>query len=585
MKHQRRKRFTALAMLLVGVTAISYLGSFRGEFIFDDYDSIVANQDLHSLRFSAIRSTYGVTRQVVAYSVAMNYWWGGLDPFGYHVVNLLIHVAASLVVFDLTGRLIARSTWACRSGLRGERLSHAIGWISFGAAVIFALHPLQTSAVTYIIQRMESLAALFYLLTLLAAVRGFRSPRSRSWNIASLVCFCLAIFSKEHAITAPAVLLILDRSFLSRRWSGIFAGRWRLYVAYCIPLAFMLTLLSPKLHLPKLLGLDRVEVDLSEDLQKAQAIAENDAEKAIPIVEEVRQKAERVPDATVNAVRGISPSEFMSNQPRVLLHYLWLYVVPSQQCFDYQWQPRSLGTSLVVSALVILPVFVGCIVAVLLPGRLSPKAQVAAIGLAFFAIHSPRCTFQVLDLAVEYRMYLPIATLAPLTALLVFQSSLCVRKTMTPERTYLIVLSLAAILMARQTIQRNELFQSRLEMWSDCVAKSPLNARARRTLAGALAKEGRHTEALAEIQAAVELLQESYLQQIEPGLVYRSLGSRHFDLGAFRDAEVAYLQAFKLNPGLPSVYWGLADIERENGDPKKAQVLTEYGNTLSRYGT
>ncbi|MEL6107289.1 MAG: tetratricopeptide repeat protein [Planctomycetota bacterium] len=580
MKRQRRQRFIALSLLLVVATLLSYLGSFRGQFIFDDHDAIVANQDIQGLRPAAIRSTYGITRQVVAYTVAFNFWLGGLEPFGYHVVNLLIHMAASVVLLQIVSRLLVRSAWPRWSQLRGRRLSNAVGWISFGAAMIFALHPLQTSAVTYIIQRMESLSALFYLLMVLSAVRAFGSRHAWRWNAISVAFFGMAIFSKEHTITAPAIVLMLDRAFLSRRWDVVLRRRWPLYLAYCVPLVFMMTLLSPKLHLPRLIGLQRVSVDLSEDMKEAREHAEADLDESNPIIREVSRRAEAVPDATIRALRGISLMEFMSNQPNVLLHYLRLYVAPVNQCFDYQWQPRQMSFRLVVSLIVVVSLFVVSALVVIGPGS-SARTQLATIVLSFFAIHSPRCTFQILDLAVEYRMYLPIAVLAPLSAILLYQVGLRLGTMVDPDRAFLIGLSLISILLARQTIARNQLFQSRLRMWSDCVSKSPVNARAHRTLAGALAKNGQFDEALTEIDTAVKLLKKPYLQQIDPGLVYRSMGDRHFDVGAFRDAEQAYLQAFKLNPGLPTVYWGLAGVARENEDFESAEALTAYGDSLT----
>ncbi|MCG8652639.1 MAG: hypothetical protein MI861_22560, partial [Pirellulales bacterium] len=198
---------------------MTYANSFDGVFLFDDFGSIVNNPDIHSLEPAAIRTTFGVTRQVVALTVAANYYFGGLGPFGYHCVNLAIHTLAALTLFGLIWRLLraggsgglAESDPA-ESDPDGQKTKAAIR-IAFSAAVLFAVHPLQTSAVTYVIQRFESMTSLFYLLMLYALTRSASAGRTVSrfaWSLASVVAFTLALFSKEVAITGIFVALLVD---------------------------------------------------------------------------------------------------------------------------------------------------------------------------------------------------------------------------------------------------------------------------------------------------------------------------------------------------------------------------------------
>ncbi|MEM9828321.1 MAG: hypothetical protein AAF958_17160, partial [Planctomycetota bacterium] len=334
--------------IVVIVTLLVYASMFRGEFIFDDYDSIIANEDIHSLQYDRIRTTYGVTRQVVAISIAANYAVGGLQIFGYHSVNLLIHLFASLAVYELVGRLLVRSRWV-RLARRGNillRKRHS--WVCLIAACIFALHPLQTSAVTYITQRAESLASLFYLLTIVTMIRssGVRGQIRIRWCVASAFCLTLALFSKEFAITAPAVACVLDRLFVAKSWTRLMGSRWPLYVLYCLPLAVMLVLLSPKLQLTRIAKTDTVRVDLSEDQVRANQRASQDERQSIPILETIRRRASSIDDPVIRARRGITRVEFLRSQPRVMFRYLRLFIWPTGQCLDYQWQPEPPGRSI-----------------------------------------------------------------------------------------------------------------------------------------------------------------------------------------------------------------------------------------------
>ncbi|MEM6469815.1 MAG: hypothetical protein AAF802_09710 [Planctomycetota bacterium] len=572
-------------VVIATMTVLCYLGSFRGQFIFDDYDSLIANSDLHSLEIDRLQSTFGSTRQLVAYTFAANYYIDKLDSFGYHAVNLIIHLLASLSVYDLTGRLLVRSRWVRKNDNSDTR--SRVTSISLFAAGIFALHPLQTNAVTYIIQRMESMAALFYLLTLITMVRsaGPNGQLRKRWMVLSTICLTAALFSKEYAISAPLVAILLDRAFVSRCWTTFFRHRWPVYVMYCVPVVLMLSMLAPKLHLTRNFSGKDIAVDLSEERQNTRMAAESDLmsedSRSVPsIVRLVAEEAESIRAPKIKAKRGITRVEFLVSQPRVMLHYLRLYALPRDLCFDYQWQPES---NLWFAAIAVVPFASACAVALgllLKPGRISGGGEVFGLLLGYLLVHSPRSSFQVLDLAVEYRMYLPVAFLAALSAVLMDRLCYMLLKPERAKRFFFLAGGCCCVLLASQTISRNELFQSRLYVWQDCVSKSPLNARARRTVAGSLANEGRFDESLQEIRRSVELLSEPYLQQIDPGLVYRSLGDRLLQLGRLQEARLAYLQAFKLNPGLPTVYEGLARLAIANDRSDQSEHLANYAARL-----
>ena len=156
------------AVVLVGAVAAAYFNSLHGAFVWDDIHTIVQNPLIEHLsavfdRPAAVNTTSG--RPLVSLSLALNYALGGLNPVGFHLFNVLVHVAAALALFGFVRRLALLPRWA------GRFESHATG-LALGVAAVWALHPLQTQAAAYVIQRAESLMGLCYLLTLYCFVRG-----------------------------------------------------------------------------------------------------------------------------------------------------------------------------------------------------------------------------------------------------------------------------------------------------------------------------------------------------------------------------------------------------------------------------
>lgn len=535
-----------LCILLIALTSLAYAGSFGGEWMMDDYDSILQNEDIHSLQFGAIRSTYGPTRPVSAFTVAANYWVGGAGLFGYHLVNLLIHLAATLTLFGLVRRLdfAGAEVSATSSAVDGNQAQTRIAFV---AALLFALHPLQTSAVTYITQRMESLTSLFVLLMLWSLVRSARAARPWLWWCVSLSAFTLGVFSKEVAVTAPAVAVLLDRVFLSKTWRGIWQQRRWLYAAYVIPLMLMAWTLAPKLHFLQPDYGQVVTLGVDPDALDAR-------EAAIPTGEgDPRSRAaSQVEIPNIAAPPGVTLRQFARSQPTVILHYFRLTFWPTGQCFDYQWQPETSALKIAVTSGVIFLMLVVSAWWVLRPGIASAGHRIAFPILAVFILLSPRSTFQVLDLAVEYRMYLPLAAIAPLFAWSMHALAHRLRSTRAARLTFAVGSAVICVLIARQTIQRNELFTSRLAMWGDVVSGSPLNARAKLNYGTALAREGDWQAAMQQTQQAIDLFGQPHVQQFDPALAYLKLGDRWSEVGEEVKAREAYDIALRLSPGLKS---------------------------------
>lgn len=218
-----RAALCAAGGLLVLAAALAYANSLGGPFVFDDTASIVANPTIrHLWPLSPVLHPPigdGLTvagRPLLNLSFAFNYALGGLDPRGYHAVNLAIHLFAGLTLFGLVRRTLLRPALAARFGAASTALA-------LGAAAIWILHPLQTESVTYVAQRAESLGGLCILLTLYGFVRSTEPATGRGWAVRGWVACLLGMAVKETVVVAPLLVLLYDRTFVA----GSFREAWR----------------------------------------------------------------------------------------------------------------------------------------------------------------------------------------------------------------------------------------------------------------------------------------------------------------------------------------------------------------------
>lgn len=187
-------RTTGSLVLLVCATVIVYLNSFSGDFQFDDYNVIVFNPSVHSLVAWA-QGMPGI-RPLLKLSYTLN-WVASQAAFGFHLVNLALHITNSALVFLLLSRL------------GGSNLSNERFRIALLAALLFSIHPVQTEAVTYICGRSVSLMALFYLASLWAYELS-RESQSAWFYAVSPSLFVLALLTRETAVTLPLALLLWE---------------------------------------------------------------------------------------------------------------------------------------------------------------------------------------------------------------------------------------------------------------------------------------------------------------------------------------------------------------------------------------
>ena len=222
----RRAWWAPLILMAAGVAI--YAAGLSYLFVFDDQATIRDNasiRDLASLRvFAPDRETPSAGRPLVNLSHAVNFALNGVDPFGYRVGNLAVHLLCAIVLLAVVRRTLA-------SPRVPDSVRQHGGGIAFASALAWTVHPLNTEVVEYITQRSESMMALCYLLTIYAALRAIDTPPSRRWSgIAVAVC-AAGMLCKESMVTAPCAVFLYDRTFVFGSWTAAWRGRWRLYAA------------------------------------------------------------------------------------------------------------------------------------------------------------------------------------------------------------------------------------------------------------------------------------------------------------------------------------------------------------------
>ncbi len=504
-------RGTLAALLFVSAAAaLPYLGVLDAPFHFDDFPALPESPAVKSLvpgpdLWAAPQSTLA-GRPVAALSFALGYALWGLETTGHRLVNIIVHLLAAQVLFALLRRTL-------RNPRCGADLAPAAGWLAAVCAAAWAAHPLQTESVTYIVQRVEALMGLFYLLTLYCSVRAFEGG-SRGWTVAAAVCCLLGMGTKEVMVTAPVVVLLYDRCFISRSWGD--------------------ALRAHRLHH---LALSAGWILL-----------------AVLVIQGPRSDSAGFSQSTVGW------ADYALTQPEIILHYLRLTVIPEGLCLDYGWRPvPTWADALPALAVLVALLLVSAVLA--LRGR--PAGCAAA---SFFLILSPTSSIvPILDLCFEHRLYLP---LAPLLAFLLVGLYTVLRRF---TRRGIVAFALVGVpLVAGLGVQaavRNRVYRSAEALWRDVVEKRPENARGHRNLGKALFDQGR----LAEAEA-------SFLRSIALAPVSRShrhLSLLYAAQGRWEEALPFALRAVQLAPGSAEAMFELGNVLHELDQPERAAAAFE----------
>lgn len=536
-----------LGLLLALAVCLVYSNSFAGPFQYDDAHDIRDNLSIR--RLWPLRDIFFVpgqgfmSRPIANLSFALNYATGGFDTFHFHLTNLAIHVGAALAFLGVLRRTLVLPVFRGTFGA-------AIPTLSLVTAAAWALHPLLTESVSYITQRYESLMGLFVMLTFYAVVRMAGSSTPNRWALLGSISCLFALGSKEVAVSVPILVLLFDRIFLADSFREAWRKRWVLYLGLLVAWACFFYVQT--------------------------------------------HTAGRV-----FAGFGLTTPwwRYALNQPPVILHYLRLAVWPYPLNFDYYW-PVATTVRELAPGLAIIGGLLG-----LTLWSLVKRPMLGFLSLSFFFILAPTSSVMpILDLAVEHRMYLP---LAPLIVLLVMTAHHAVTagplRDLSPRiKQFCLLILVAGILSAFGTLTylRNEDYKNPIDLWRDAAEKSPKNPRAHHNHAFALAEAGYIELATKAYRRALELAPEAPLfhtnfgvflgkikkheeslehlrlaVKLEPGNYknYLNLGIGHWQKGSLDNAITCFLGALEVDPNAAKAYslLGMAKMDKSQLDDSR----------------
>ncbi len=507
-----------MILLLVLAAAAVYSNSLGVPFVFDDFENIQHMSTVQMDRLDLdhlLRAARGrhPARPVANLSFAFNYYLHGYSVFGYHLVNMIVHALNGVLLFFFLRETLAMAASGGRPagpepGARDGRIQTAAAL----SALVWVVHPVQTQAVTYVVQRMTSLASLFYLSAMLCYIGGRRAGGAA--EKAGLYCACavsglLAMGSKEIAVTLPVVLFFYEWFFFQD-----LDARWMRKKSVYLALAVVFVTGAGALYTGK---------GPSALMETFGAMYEN---------------------------RPFTLAERLMTQPRVVVFYLSLLLMPHPSRLSmFHDFPISRSWLDPVTTLPALLLIAGMLVLAAFRARKNRLASFAVFW--FFGNLVLESTVVPLEMVFEHRLYLPSMLLlaVPVGAL--------VRWVWPIWRPVLLVFVVAAV-FGTWTYQRNAVWADKVRLLSDCVEKSPNQARTHYGLAGALAETGRLSEAADHLRRALVL---------SPGhkQAQNALGSVLARMGRAKEAITAFEKVLEIDPTYAGAYYNLGRVYRSMG--------------------
>jgi len=502
----RHGRTAWLLLVPLALAAAAYARVLDGEFQFDDLRSISGNlaiKDLGAFLRGFGEALFHSGRPVTELTFALNYSAGRLDPWPFHLTNLLVHLGVTGLVFLFT-----------RGVLRLARAARPAG-VAVAVAGLFALHPLQSQAVSYVCQRAEALASGLYLAALLLLLQAERRGRSLvgvSLCVAATATFVLALGSKPIAVTAPfayLLVLLVAPSEEARRTLAPWPRRLALVAPW---LALDAWFSATTLH-----GL------------------------------------EGAPDAGFG-VAGVTPWTYFVTQWRAVATYLRLLFWPSGQNVDWGLarstglDPASLGAGLLLAGLLATAAALWWR-ARRAAGEDAAARRVAALGVAWFLlVLAPTSSLvPIADVLVEHRAYL--ASWGILVAVGVLGERLVSR---LPEARRLPVaagtVGAAWLVLAAVLYARNAVWTTQVALWADSVAKTPGNPRSHVNLGNAYRERGQVEPALREYRTALDLMGGDPFFASLRAVALNQVGTALANAGRDAEAEPAFRRALADDP-------------------------------------
>jgi protein O-mannosyl-transferase len=502
--HASPRAWFVAAALALSIGAV-YGPALNAPFIFDDVDTITRNDSI-----TAIWPLFGLAthrgplnpppnvptaaRPLVNLSFAINYQFDQLHPAGYHAVNAIIHFLTAMILWVIVRRTLRLPYFA-------GRFDAVAGWLAFAVALIWALHPLQTEAVIYATQRTELMMALFYLTTLYCSLRYWAStshePQRKAWLTLAVFACLAGMASKEVMVSAPLIVLLFDRTFITGSLPGALRKSWPLYAGLAVTWILLVGLSIGSPH-----------------------------------------------SGAAGFQLGPPVYIWWATQAKIFWLYLKLAVWPWPLLIHYQ---LPYVTTFIEALAYVTPLVLLGMGTLWMLWRNRP---VGLLGTWYFAILSPTFLIPVVtEMAAERRMYLPLATPVILFVVggYVLATSYLPRRTSHPAPFDSRVLSVVALLFCLAiacgvaSAERLRVYQQPSRLWQQVLQVQPQNDTAHQQLGKYLDDAGDTAAAVAHFREAVRLKPDSAQARY-------NLGNLLLKTKSINEAVTQFAEGARLSP-------------------------------------
>ncbi|MBM3886914.1 tetratricopeptide repeat protein [Candidatus Dependentiae bacterium] len=559
------------------MTLMLYVPTLHYGFVFDDYPTILEYPHMHTSHWSAV--FFSSSRWVARILQRLGFIISGMHPFGFRLINMIVHLAAGLLVYYLISIL-------CRQ-LKQEWFAQHSSLLGLLTGLLFLIHPAQTQTATYMTQMgTEGVAGFFVLLVSVLFTKALLSKNvvfKITWIITMLGAAYIGCGTKEIIVVLPGLLILTDLLLIAQGNCIAFLRRLPLHALIASVVFF---------------GLARVGMHVKRVVSEA------------PKVELPNNRGNVV---TESFQEPIKPNLYRWTQPKILLHYLRIFFLPVDLCFEY-------GTKLVKHPFapdVIYPVllWLSCLIAAawfFLKQTMLPLA----FGLGWFlAVMLPRAIAPSQELVCDYKAYIAsvgvLFIVAVLTTYVVEWIAVYFKESARP----IFLLGSIGIFISVIGVGahvRNLVWSDELTFWADVVRKVPTRSRAYNNLAIAHLVKNDVQKAISFFEEAIRIDKNYGEPHVNLALIYEQQGDREkatkhyeaalmsgelhhqlfFNLGLFNKnggevelAERAFRKALEIRSFYPQARFELAKILQAKKSYVELVVLCEETFQLQAVGT
>ncbi len=524
-----RKTFLATFVAIFIVLIITYSNSFHNAWHFDDHANIVNNHHIHIKSFSwdEIKNSFfglkqeRLSRPLAYFSLAINYYLGGTNVFGYHVVNFIIHYLAAVFLFLFVFNML-------KTPVLREKYKHIAYPVALLATLFWSMNPIQVSSVTYIVQRMSSMAGLFYVMSMFFYLKGrtTRYPQSVYFYVLSGLAGLAAVLSKENAVMLPVAIMLLDLFFIQ----GITKESIRKLIKFII-FPLMVILIAGLIYTGGFSGL-----------------------------------------VSGYEIRDFTLMQRLLTEPRVIIFYISLLFFPltSRLALLYDVDiSRSL-----IEPWTTMPAIILILLAVGFSIFFAKRHTLISFCIIFFFLnHLIEASFLNLELIYEHRNYIP-SMLIFLPAALFAVTAIDRGKRFT-QIIAIVVVAALLIGLGGLTYRRNSIFFDAFTLWPDNIKKYPLLSRPHFELGTAYlnSKDQQRDKGLQEYLLAMEL--NNFGNKIMQAKLNLNLGLYYYEEGNYSESWKYLETAYKFSHFNLAVPLYMARIKLQEGELVEARHIIE----------